>query len=486
LAKHKKLDMIKDHVEYYDHQVDGIRQLAKWKSFLLADEMGLGKSLQSLAVVAIDFQMKKATHFLVVAPATLKGNWQEEIKEHTHFKSLVVDGQMKKRRKQIREFIDGDYDCLIVNYEQVIPHLEALNDINFDIIIYDEAHYIKTHDSARTIAIHGLKANRHFLLTGSPLLGHVIDLWSLFYRINNNIETFWRFRNRYIIFGGYKDKEIVGTQNKNELKERLESFMLRRLKEDWLDLPPKQYVKVFVDMNSLQQKLYDEVVDELKLSAPGSSEAEDMDIENALTKMIRLKQICGTPASITFQDDNGETYNYPDMSNKLDRVVEMCQDIVLRNKEHLVVFTQSRAVLLALQTRLTKKKVRWHTLHGDVPKANRRRVVDEWTEDQPAVMLAMIQVAGVGLTMTKASKCIMVDKLFVPMLMKQGEDRLHRIGADKTQPVQIFEMITRNSIEQRVEEILGIKNETFKDIVESPSVKKELLSALLDGIINGP
>ena len=490
MADHAKLEYIKDSVEFYEHQVQGVRQLARMKSFLLADEMGLGKSLQALTVAAIDFQMGYADDILVVAPASLKGNWFEEIREHTHFKPLVLDGDPGQRADQMVEYVKDDFNVLIVNYAQLLAHTDHLNGMGFDIVIYDEAHYMKNPRAKRTKACHALEGKRHFLLTGSPMLGHVNDLWSLLYRINQDIENYWRFRHRYCVFGGYKDKQIVGVKNRDELHERLQKFMVRRLKKDWLDLPDKQNIPVYVDLGDLQRKLYDEIAEELRLSAPTASDATPMDIENALTKMIRLKQICGTPAAIEFEEVNdageptGITHAYEDKSPKLDRVVEMAEEIILENGEHLVVFTQSRAVLKALQERFSRAGINWHTLHGDVPTSDRRAVVDRWTNDEPAAMLAMLQVAGVGLTMTKANKCIMVDKLFVPMLMKQAEDRLHRIGADKTQPVQIFEMVTRGTIEQRVEQILKTKKQLFDDVVEVSSVKKALYEALMEEAID--
>lgn len=477
-APRKRLKFIKDEVEYYPHQTEGVRQLARMRSFLLADDMGLGKSLQALTVVAIDFELGHAKKFLVVCPATLKGNWEEEIREHTNFSCEILDGTPTQREKQLNDF---NKHCLIVNYEQVEPHLSMLNSMGFDIVVYDEAHYIKNHKANRTKAAQGLESKRHFLLTGSPMLGHVNDLWSLLYRINPDMENYWRFINRYCVFGGFKDKQIVGVKNRDELQERLQTFMVRRRKVDVLDLPEKQYIKIKVDLGPLQRELYDEVIEDMRLSAPPASTASPMEIENALARFTRLKQICGTPAAITFSDeDDVPAEPYPDESPKLDRVIEMAEEIVKEDGEHLVMFTQSRGVLKALNSRLGKKKISVNSLHGGVPIGDRQYVVSEWRDSKPGVMLAMLQVAGVGLNMTAARKCIMVDKLFVPALMRQAEDRLHRIGADTTQPVQIYEMITRGTIESRVESILRTKSQLFEDVVETSDFKRKLYAALME------
>lgn len=464
------LTKIHDDVEFYPHQVEGIRKMVRMGSLILADEMGLGKSLQALTICAVDYDMGRASRVLIVAPASLKWNWQAEIELFTDFSCVVLDGTRKQRDKQLEDF---DADILVVNYEQVGPHLEQLNEMAFDIDIADEAHYIKGPTSARTKAYHGIHSKRHLLLTGSPLLNHANDLWSLLHRVSPaDFPRYYAFRNRYCLFGGFKDKEIVGTKNEKELHEKVGRYMLRRLKKDVLDLPEKQHIQVIVDLSPEQRKLYQQAIEEMKIDLPG--EASGMELENALTKMLRLKQICGTTATIP---------GYGDHSIKLDRAVEMVQEII-ESGEPVVVFTQFRDVQAAFNRRLTAVGVDWRELNGDTPQRERVPIVKEWSEDaaggKPQAMVAMLQVAGVGLNMTAASKAWFLDKLWVPKLNEQGEDRLHRIGASKTQPIQIFEMITRGTIEQRVEVILRRKRKVFDTLVEESDWKRRLAASLLE------
>lgn len=480
----KSLTYISDSLQYYPHQIDGIRSLARRSSFLLADEMGLGKSLQALTVAAVDFEKGWARRVLVVAPATLKGNWYDEIEKHTSFNAVVLDGTPKKRSKIMEAFYQGipldddeeseskDWHILIVNYEQVMAHLDELNRLKFDIIIYDEGHYLKNPKAKRTRACQALRAKRHFVLTGSPMLNHVNDLWSLLHRIDPiEFPNYYRFINRYCIFGGYKDKQIVGVKNGAELRERLGDYMLRRRKQDVLDLPDKQNVPVYVDLHPQQRKLYSEVNDQMQLTIP--SQPSPQDIENALVKFTRLKEICGTTAAID---------GYDDKSHKLDRAVEMIEEITQEQGENVVVFTQFRAVLRCLEERIQASKtldVPVWAIHGDVPVEQRVPRVNEWANSsQPGVLALMLQVGGVGLNLTAANKCIFLDKLFSPKMNEQAEDRLHRIGASATQPIQIYEIIARNTIEQRIEQILKRKSHVFGEIVDTTELKRKLIEAL--------
>jgi SNF2 family DNA or RNA helicase len=247
-----------------------------------------------------------------------------------------------------------------------------------------------------------------------------------------------------------------------------------------LDLPEKQRIIVKLDLGPLQRRIYDELVDELRVAAPDPNVATPMEIENALTKFLRLKQVCGTPAALNFIDSNDEVHHFPDESAKLDRAVEMIEEVVRENNEHVVVFTQFRAVQEALVRRLEKRGLPVDVLNGDVPMRDRVPIVTAWKQAPPRPLVAMLQVAGVGLNMTAARIAIFVDKLFVPKLNEQAEDRIHRIGASTTQPVQIYELQMRNTIEQRVERILKTKKQLFNDVVETSSFRKRLYAALLE------
>jgi SNF2 family DNA or RNA helicase len=475
----KSLKMIHDDCEYYPHQITGIRQMAKMSNFLLADEMGLGKSLQALTVAAIDFELGMADRVLIVAPASLKWNWLDEIAKFTYFSAMVLNGTQTERDKQLNEFISTNTQVLVINYEQVKPHLDSLNRMGFNIAIYDEAHYIKNYKAARTKACLALNCERHFLLTGSPLLNQVNELWPLLHRIDPvTYHDYRRFVNRYAIFGGWKDKQIVGTKHKEELSIAVAQVMIRRLKKDVLGLPDKQYIVEKLDLHPLQLTLYKQAADELQITVPDNP--SPMDLENALTKYLRLKQICNTAAEIE---------GYEDISTKLDRLEDIVQEVCVSKADNpaepLVVFTQFRTTQACIVSRLQAQGHQTFILNGDVKPEVRSEVVKQWGDyvghgGKKAVLVAMLQVAGVGLNMTQANKCVFIDRLYVPKLNEQAEDRLHRIGADLTKPIQIWILVCRNTIEQRIQTILNQKKKLFDSIVEDNDWKRALFAALTE------
>ena len=474
---------IKDDVEFYDHQIEGVRKLAHMRSFLLADEMGLGKSLQALTVFGIDVFLNRANAAIVVCPATLKGNWVEEIERFTSFRYVELGKGYNKsggprtlgpaeRGKQLEEFRSiKEAKVLVVNYEQVVSHLKELKSMNFDIAIFDEAHYLKNPRARRTKACMDLYTPRSFMLTGSPMLNRVDELWTTLYRIDpSQYPSYWNFRARYCVFGGYKNKEIVGIQNEAELTNRLQSVMVRRLKADVLKLKKPYFIKRFVELSALQQKMYDEIVNEMRLTLPHDV-SNPMDIENGLTKLLRLKQICGTTATLVEKDE----------SLKLDLAIEDATEI-MEDGNKIIVFTQFRGVLSAYSRRIraAHPDIPVYELHGDVPINARQDVVRSWSNEKGAsVIICMIQVAGIGLNMTAARHLQFLDKLFVPKLNQQAVDRAHRIGQSETQTVQVFEYIARDTVEKRIEDILKTKTKLFDDVVETSSWKRMLIEAAL-------
>lgn len=468
---------IKDEVVYYEHQVEGIRKLARWKNFILADEMGLGKSLQAITVFAIDIALGRCSTAIVVCPASLKVNWEDEFIKFTGgIHVQVLDGTPAARKTQIIDFmLITTPKVLIVNYEQVVSHQVEFQKIGFDVAIFDEAHYVKNPKSKRTKASLALRSKRSFMLTGTPLLNNVAELWTLLHRVNPtepDFRTYWKFVNRFCALGGYTGHEVIGVKNEQILNAHLRNYMLRRRKADVLDLPEVQIITKNVKMLPAQQKLYNEVMTEMKLTQP---DGHAIDVENQLVRLLRLKQILGT--TLPF---NGE-----DISAKFD-LAELEDEELILSGERVVVFTQFRDVNSAYGERLKKKGIPVWSLTGSVKAIDRPEIVKEWGRSEPGALVCMYQVAGVGLNMTAARHGSMLDKLFVPGLNQQAIDRMHRIGASSTQPVQIRDYQVKNSAESRINEILKMKELTIDKTVDSDKTSnhewhKRLIAAAMMG-----
>lgn len=458
--------------------------MARRRNFLCADDMGLGKSLQAMTVFAIDVVRDMGDSMIVVCPVSLKGNWSDELMKFTRFPHIVLGveadpkrpGRLRKldktaRMGQLLDFLGMQGPkVLIVNYEQVIGHFDILSKMKFHIRVFDEAHYMQNHKAKRTEACMDIKATRTGLLTGTPMLNQVNGLWPLLNMMDERLfGNYWTFVNRYAVYGGYEGKTIIGLKNEKELQTKLEPFMIRRLKEEVLDLKEPRIIPRRVDLHPEQQKLYDQLLEDEELTLPDYE--DPVAVDNALTKFLRHKQICATTACLLGIEE--------DHSYKLDLAVE--DGLALANdNQKVVTFTQFRPVIEAYKRRLMKAKVPVWELHGDVPTHERQEVVKAWGASRGAgFLIAQLTVGGVGLNMTAARNCQFIDKSFTPGINDQCVDRLNRIGQDSTQPVDVYEYIVRGTVEQRVEEILRQKRRV-QQIIEVDDYKRTLLQLLVN------
>lgn len=452
----------------YGYQEEGRQWLRTKMSALLADEMGLGKTVQVLAAFCDFRAMRPGSRLLVVAPNRLLSTWEEEALKWTTLSVAVATGSASKRL----DAIEANADITLIAYDNLARNLPDLNDTGFAMVAFDEAHYLKNQRSKRTKAAFGLRCLRRVLMTGSPILNRVDELWPLLFLIDPpQFSNYWTFVNRYAVFGGWQDKQIIGVQNAAELRSRLTPLMLRRLKDDVLDtLPPKTVVRRECDLNPAQRKMYDQARDELRMEFADRTE----EISNPLTKLLRLKQVTGTPACFGASDDSG----------KLDLLMDVLDEIGDDHK--VVVFTGFRGVAAAVEARLIAAKIPYARYTGaekdDARTAARRRFqAVPITEGGPRVLICSYGVATEGITLHAASHAVMIDKLYVPMLQKQAEDRLHRAGQKDN--VTIIELFARRTIDTRIEKILATKRSVFDAVISEDAfeaILKADVLALLD------
>lgn len=467
MAERKSLEpWLRDEVNFRDYQVDGVRFMIRRQHALQCDEMGLGKSLQAITTFSTDVKMGWGDTLIVVAPVTLKANWANEFRKFTRIPYVIlgeeIDANGKRRKLAQNErdmqivFFAGRQGprALIVNYEQVVMHLDMLNAVGFHMAVFDEAHYLGNHESKRTIACLALKARRKLPMTGTPVTKNVNNLWALLRMTNPGTPGYFTFMNRHAVYGGFNKREIVGLKRKEEIHEVLGGLMIRRLVDDVLDLERPNIIRRYVELTDEQRKLYDEVEQEMQMTIDPNEDPEEYD--NHLFKSLRLKQICGTTFEFTGEDH----------SNKLTAAVNDSLEFI-GNGHRLVVFTQFREMIERFTKRLQAADPNIPTweLHGDVPADQRFDVVEKWGKSsQPGVLVCGIQVTAFGLNMVDGDVGMFLDKTYSPSTNRQAIARLVRMG--QTRPVTIIEYITEGTVEERVEEICEIKDNIAEELVE--------------------
>lgn len=455
-----------------EHQYEAIERALKSNSLLLADDMGLGKTFVSINTACIRKDKDKVQKTLIVCGInSVKYNWQEEIKMHSNENGTVFEGKnMAERLEQVQAWIDGDdtnYFGIInvesLQKEEIIKCLEAgIKKGVIGFVIIDEVHKCKNPTSIRGKAIHKLNSTYKLALTGTPIMNRAEELYNILKWLGAEVKTFTQFKSFYCCFGGFMNNEVVGYKNLDILRNTLSKCMLRRRKEDVLNLPDKLYKTEYLQMSKKSMKLYMEVrqdlirkIDEIVLD------------NNPLSKLLRLRQI----TSGLLSDD----------SVKLDRLVEILEE-AKENGKKVIVFSQWKAVIDAVNSYLEERNIIPLSIDGTVDAKDRQAIVNTYQNSKGfKVITGTIGAMGTGLTLNTAEMVVFLDKAWTPADNKQAEDRAYRIGTKHN--VNIISLVCKNTIDEYIENMLVEKQDLFNEVVEGkitrPQSKERLLRLLL-------
>lgn len=452
----------------YPYQREGVEWLRRRRAGILADEPGLGKSLQVLVDFANLRQTKPGARTLLVAPNLVIFKWAEqEISKWSTYSVEVASGTAAQRERAI----EAGADVTIIAYDNLNRELDRLNTQGYYNLWFDESHNIKNIKAQRTKAALRLRGARRTLITGSPLLNRVDELWPQLYMVDPvQFSDYWSFLNRYAVYGGYEGRQIVGVQNARELRGRLAPIMLRRLVKDvGNQIPPRRNIPVYVDLHPEQAKAYKQAKNELKIEFDGETVHE---FDNPMVKFMRLRAISNTLASVGGKD----------VSAKLDRAVDLVQEIGSDHK--IVVFSGDLATLHCMRERLRKVGITAPVLAGTVDGKRmdaraRQPIIDAFQRDRsPRVLLASHAVAREGIDLYAADYGIVLDKMWQPQLQEQEFRRLQRTGQTSDR-VTFYELFSRGTVEERVEKILAAKEITFETVISETDLKRTLVDELV-------
>jgi SNF2 family DNA or RNA helicase len=463
IDKQKILPLLNYKTKPFPYQFDGITYGLNNDRWLLLDSPGLGKSLQTIYLAEELNAQRGLKHCLVVCGvATLRANWEKEIKKHSNKDSIIIGkkinskGKVKwdtvaKRAEQLKNKIDEFF--IILNIEtlrsnEVIEALkENVNEI--DMIIFDEAHKAKGWSSQQGKNLLKLKDFKYKVAcTGTILMNNPLDAYVPLKWIGVEKANVTTFKNQYCEFGGFGGHEIIGFKNLNILKNELEVCSLRRTK-DLLDLPPKNIINEFVELSEEHRVFYDNVKDGVK------SQCDKVELNNAniLALTTRLRQATSCPSVLT---------STPIVSSKLERAIDLVDEIVT-NGDKVVIMSTFKEPVYVLKEAL--KKYNPLIGLGDLKDSEVSNNIDLFqNEDKYKVFIGTTSKIGTGITLTRARYMICIDSPWTAALQEQVEDRIHRIGSKE--PVFIYRLICEGTIDQMVAKLLEKKKAISDFIVD--------------------
>jgi len=475
--------------ELRKYQIEGLNWMLWLKSAnlggCLADDMGLGKTIQTLALLLYNrendtnyrgqpvnaeptlFDPPPEIHTsLVVVPASLVYNWENEIKRFVPvLKVYTYKGN--QRKKSVSYF--SNYDIILSSYHTVRQDVEIISSFHFHYIILDESQIIKNPSSMVFKAVSSLKSCYRLVLTGTPIENSLSDLWTQLNFVNPGLlGSLTFFRKEYA-----KPIEKTGDEKKEEqLKKIISPFILRRTKEMVAsDLPPLTEQTIFCDMTEEQTDIYEREKSAVRNSILSSMErhGQEHNAIQVLQGLMRLRQLSNHP-SILFDDYNGS-------SGKFESVTRDLENIMAEN-HRILVFSSFVKHLMLYAEYLHDKSIRYSILTG--ASTDRGRIIENFRNDpENRIFLISLKAGGLGLNLTSADYVLILDPWWNPAAEMQAFSRAHRIGQDKN--VFVYRYISSATIEEKIIRLQQKKSRLADTFVQSNNPLKDIdIKSILD------
>lgn len=470
----------------YKHQMEGVIYGLEHESFLLGDDQGLGKTKEIIDIAMCRKQTDGLKHCLIICGINgNKYNWADEVKIHSREDSWILGTRFTKRPPI--KMIEGSTKDKMEDLNNIphqffwITNIETLRGGSFKekqgkrtvtrfpiaekiqelcdrgiigMIAFDEAHKAKNPDSQQGKALLSIDCKGPKIpMSGTFVLNNPLDLYLPLKWAGFETHSFYAYKQHYCTMGGFGGKEIVGYKNLDELRSMVSKVMLRRVKGDVLDLPPKVHTIEWVDAYPEQKALYKDVRDQVRDNIDKVKVHPD-----PLSEMLRLRQVTGYPGILS---------STVTKSAKMDRMAELVEEEVLVGGK-AIIFSNWSEMTNVIRNKLKKYNPAYIT--GEVGSVQRMEEKDRFQNDPNCkVMIGTIGALGTGFTLTAAQLVIFVDEPWNRGIKDQAEDRAHRIGTRGT--VRIVTILTRDTVDE------GVYNLVQK--------KGKMADLLVDGKVDG-
>lgn len=475
-------------------QLDCVKYGINNNSFMLGDQQGLGKTWQALQIACIRKKLFGIKHCLVICCVNPnKYNWMDEVEQHTFEKGYILGTRYRKRtgKAYIGSSEDKYADLININdsffqitnietlrykktievigrngvpkHKTVYPIADRIKELvdqgEIGYIIIDEGHRCKDSTSQQGRALLDIKDCPNVIMSGTFLLNSPIDLFTPLKMVGAERHSLTQFKTHYCVMGGYGGHQIVAYKNLGELQTLLSSVMIRRLKSEVLDLPPKIETVKYVELDKDQQAIYDEIREETIADIVAYRERQS-NIDKVstnmtpLTMLIRVRQATGNPAILTSKT----------ISNaKFDMLRELAEELVA-NDEKFIVFSNWTAVLNDAYKMLANMNLEPALYTGENIKTREDEKQRFKTSKACKCICGTTAALGTGVTLTEATTVIFLDEPWNRGTKEQAEDRAYRIGTNST--VNIITLIAKDTIDERIHELIYKKGKMSDILVD--------------------
>jgi len=445
--------------ELLPYQLDGIAFAAGAGRAVLADDMGLGKTVQGIGVAEFLARAAGIAKVLIVCPASVKSQWRSEIHRFSQRACRIVLGSAAERASQY----DADCFFTVCNYEQVLRDIAAVEHVRWDLIILDEGQRIKNWEAKTTKIVKSLRSPFALVLSGTPLENRLDDLYSVVEFIDDRrLGPAFRFFNRHRVTD--EKGKVLGYKDLDLLRENLKPVLLRRTRSSVLNDLPSRATEI-VRVPPTAEQLDIEIAQmQIVSSILGKKFISEMDLLR-LQKALLLARM---NANSTFLVDKRE----PGYSSKLERLAELFEELAAEEERKIVLFSEWTTMLGLIERQIDQLGLDYVRLDGSVPQKKRQQLVHRFQRDSACRLFIATNAGSTGLNLQAANTVINVDLPWNPAVLEQRIARAHRMG--QKNPVQIYVLVTEDTIEERLLTTLSAKNELALAALDMESDVREV------------
>jgi SNF2 family DNA or RNA helicase len=425
--------------------------------------MGLGKTFQVLAFIREEIKNSKLPS-IVIAPTSLIYNWYDEATKFVpDLTVLVIAGTKNERSLKMEEL--NNYNLIVTSFGLLKNDIDQYTEREFNYCIVDEAQNIKNAQTLNSDSVKRIRAKCCFALTGTPVENNLVDLWSIFdFVLPGHLPSYSKFLQVF-------EKPIVKDNDKEaaqRLSEYIRPFVLRRLKRDVLkELPDKIESVISTRMTPEQEKLYNSFMEKgvYEIKKHINNTGFEKSRFEILALLTRLRQICSHPS--LFIGD------YPGGSGKLELLFEIIENSLI-GEHRMLIFSQFSTMLDLIKAGLEERNIHYFSLDGKTPSSERTELAKRFNEGEASVFLISLKAGGTGLNLIGADIVVHFDPWWNPAVEDQASDRAYRIG--QTKAVQIFKLITHNTIEEKIYALQQRKKDLIESVIKSGEYLEDSLS----------
>ena len=431
------------------------------RGYALLMEMGCGKSLTAVGIVGSLFLCNKVSRVLVVAPLSILGVWEDEFQKFASFpySLTVLSGTGEKKAQTLRNLAATDkLQVVVVNYESAWRLEKEISAWNPDLILADEGHKLKAHDTNASKAMHklGAKANYCLLLTGTVITNKALDVFSQYKFLNAAIfgNSFYSFRNMYFDMKGYgQHTPVLKKSMEAELSEKIHSIAYRATKVECLDLPDTTDIIRYVELEKSAAKVYQDLVKE-NFAQLGN---EEVSVTNILTRLLRLSQITGG-----FLGGDENSHQQSVSKAKLTALADIIEE-AQHSRQKLVIIARFISEIAAIKTLLDKQGIKFSAISGET-KDRAEQIAAFQNDPNVTVFIGQIATAGLGITLVASNILCFYSTDYSMSNHEQARARIHRLG--QQHPCTYIYLVAKNTIDEKVLKALRDKADLAKTLVD--------------------